>query len=354
MRNLFGILILLLLSGAAVFAQSRTPPPEAKSDQSNMPRIVVNVEKVVVPVTVKDSKGHLINDLKKTDFEILEDGLPQEISDFTTDPRALSAVVLVDTAMSGRAERILSETLRSLTESFSDFDDLAVYTFEDRVQELVGFGNNRDIAYARLKKIVDVSGSNPSVAGGPIFSGGPPSINGHPMDVGPPPNYAALKPTLKRITDAIFAAALPLKNQPKDRRKVILVISDGNDTGKNEASYQDTLRLLLDHNIAVYGISNDEFPLLRHVEVTNVLPKFAEDTGGNMFYSFKRETLENVYPALTEQVRNQYELTYSPKRHTDDSVFKSIEVKVNRPGVRVIARQGYYAVSLFPSTQESK
>ncbi|MFI5174385.1 MAG: VWA domain-containing protein [Terriglobia bacterium] len=354
MRKLFGILITVLLSGAAVFAQSKTPPPEAKSDPSKMPRIVVTVRKVVVPVTVKDSKGHLINDLKKTDFELLEDGVPQEISDFTTDPRALSAVILVDTAMSGRAERILSETLRSLTESFSEFDDLAVYTFEDRVQQVVGFGNNHDIAYTRLKKMVDVSGTNPTVAGGPVFNGGAPSINGRPMDVGPPPNYSPLKPPLKRITDAIFAAAMAFKNQPKDRRKVILVISDGNDTGKNEASYQDTLRLLLDHDIAVYGISNDELPILRHVEVTNVLPKFAEDTGGSMFYSFKRETLENIYPALTEQVRNQYELAYSPKRETVDSVFKSIEVKVSRPGVRIIARQGYYAVSVSPQTQESK
>jgi VWFA-related protein len=163
-----------------------------------------------------------------------------------------------------------------------------------------------------------------------------------------------LKPPLKRITDAVFAAAMDLKTQPKDRRKVVLLISDGNDTGKNEASYQGTLRLLLDNDIAVYGISNDEAPLLRHVEVTNVMPKFADDTGGSMFYSFKRETLENIYPALTEQVRNQYELAYSPKRETDDSVFKSIEVKVNRPGVRVIARQGYYSVSVVSPAPESK
>ncbi|MBZ5551663.1 MAG: VWA domain-containing protein [Acidobacteriia bacterium] len=355
MRRLIGILAAVLLSGMLTFAQSKAPPaPETKPEQLKIPSIVVNVEKVVVPVTVKDSKGHLINDLKKTDFEVLEDGVPQEISDFTTDPRALSAVILVDTAMTGRAERLLGETLRSLTESFSEFDALAVYTFEDRVDKLVGFGNNRDIAYTKLKRIVDVSGSNPSVPGGPIFSGGPPSINGRPMDVGPPPNYGSLKPALKRITDAIFAAAMALKDQPKDRRKIILVISDGNDTGKNESSYQDTLHLLLDREIAVYGISNDEFPLLRHAEVTNVLPRFTADTGGSMFYSFKRETLENIYPALTEEVRNQYELTYSPKRHTDDSVFKSIEVKVDRPGVRVIARQGYYAVSVVPLTPEAK
>lgn len=355
MRSLIGILAAVLMSVTLIFAQSKAPPaPETKTDQTKIRPIVVNVNKVVVPVTVKDGKGHLINDLKKTDFEIREDGAAQEISDFTTDPRALSAVILVDTAMSGRAERILGETLRSLTESFSDFDDLAVYTFEDRVDKLVGFGNNRDIAYTKLKKIVDVSGSNASVPGGPIYSGGPPSINGRPMDVGPPPNYSALKPPLKRITDAIFAAAMALKDQPKDRRKIILVISDGNDTGKNESSYQDTLHLLLDREIAVYGISDDQLPILRHVEVTNVLPKFADDTGGSMFYSFKRETLENIYPALTEQVRNQYELTYTPNRETDNSVFKSIEVRVSRPGVHVIARQGYYAVSIAAATPEAK
>jgi len=355
MPRLIGILIIVLAGTLTTFAQSKTPPlPDQKPGEPKIPRIVVPVERVVVPVTVKDSKGHLIYDLKKTDFEIFEDGERQEISDFTTDPRALSAVILVDTAMSDRAERMIGETLRSLTESFSDFDEIAVYTFEDRPQELVGFGTNRDVAYTRLKKVVEVSGASASVPGGPIFNGGTPRINGRPMDVGPPPNYGTLKPPLKRITDAIFSAALALQNRPKDRRKVILVISDGNDTGKNENSYQDALRLLLDNNIAVYGISDDQFPGLRHLEMTNVLPRFATDTGGTMFYSFKQKALEDIYPALTEQVRNQYELAYSPNRHTLDSVLKSIEVRVNRPDLHVTARQGYYAISLVPPQPEEK
>ncbi len=353
--RLLAVLLAMPLPLLPSFAQEKPPvAPRAKEEQQKMPKIVVTVEKVVVPVTVKDSKGRLINDLQKTDFEILEDGAPQEISDFSTDPRALSAVLLIDTAMSDRAEKILGETLRSLTESFSDFDELAVYTFEDRVQKLAGFGDDRDVAYSKLKRMIEVGGTGASVPGGPIFSGGPPSINGRRMDVGPPPNMASLKPPLKRITDAIFFAAMALKSRPQDRRKVILIISDGNDTGKNENGYQDTLRLLLDNNIAVYGISEESIPGLRTLEVTNAMPRFADDTGGSMFRSFKRETLENIYPSLTEQVRNQYELTYSPKRHTDDSAFKSIEVRVDRPGVRVIARQGYYAVSVVPLTPEAK
>lgn len=336
------------------YAQITSSPPRTKSQEPKIPTIVVNVEKVIVPVTVKDSKGHLINNLKKTDFEILEDGALQEISDFSTEPRALSAVILVDTAMSERAERQINETLRSLTESFSDFDELSAYTFEDRVDKLVAFGNDRDVAFKKLKKVVEVSGTNASVAGGPIFNGTVPSINGQRMDVGPPPNYSTLKLPTKRITDAIFYAALALKDRPKEHRKAILVISDGNNTGKNENGFDETLRLLLDSNIAVFGITPDQIPLVRHGEIFNVLPKFAEETGGGMFYSFKRETLENIYPALTEAVRNQYELTYSPKRPTDDSVFKSIEVRVNRPDAKVIARQGYYAVSVVPLTSPEK
>lgn len=334
-------------SSVSGFAQQ---PLARKSMESQLPRIIVNVEKVVVPVTVKDHKGRLVNDLKKTDFQILEDGVPQEISDFSTDPRALSAILLVDTAMSDRAERHLNETLRALTEMFSDFDELAVYTFEDRVEKLVAFGNDRDIAYKQLKKKVAVSGSTPSVPGGPSFSGRNPSINGRPIDAGPPPIIASTKPPTKRITDAIFFAALELKERPKDRRRVILVISDGNNTGKNENSYDDTLRLLLDHNIAVYGIADDLLPFVRHMDVFNVLPKFAADTGASMFYPFKQKSLEDIYSVLTEQFRNQYELTYTPKRHTDDSIYKSIEVGVDRSDVVVVAKQGYYSVSVVPLT----
>lgn len=350
-----GLAVLLLAAAVAspAFAQTRTPP-DFRTQEPKIPPIVVNVEKVIVPVTVKDGRGHLVNDLKKSDFRVFEDGEPQEISDFSTDPRALSAVILVDTAMSERAERQIAETLRTLTESFSDFDQIAAYTFEDRVDPLVPFGNDRDIAYKKLKKVVEVSGDNASVAGGPIFNGTAPSINGRPIDSGPPPNYGSLKPVSKHIIDAVFYAAMALKNQPTDRRKVILVISDGNNSGKNENGFDDTLRLLLDNNIAVYGITNDQLPFVQHAEIYNVLPRFAEKTGGQMFYSFKRETLENIYPDLTEQVRNQYELTYSPERHTPDSVYKSIEVKVDRPGLNVIARQGYYAVSLEPATPKEK
>jgi VWFA-related protein len=349
----FGLFLFFLLTLSELFAQAPAPKT-TKSQEPKMPVIVVIVERVIVPVTVKDSRGRLINDLKKKDFELFEDGVPQEVSDFSTDPRALSAVILLDTAMSERAERQITETLRSLTESFSDFDELAVYTFEDRVDKLVEFGNDRDVAFKKLKKVVEVSGTSAAVPGGPIFNGTTPSVNGRPIDVGPLPNYSSLKPPVKRITDAIFTAALALKGRPKEHRKVILVISDGNNTGKNESSFEDTLRLLLDNNVAVFGIAPDQIPLIQHAEIYNVLPKFADQTGGGMFYSFKRETLENVYSSLTEEVRNQYELTYSPKRHTDDDVFKSIEVRVNRPGLQVITRQGYYAVSIVPLTPPEK
>jgi VWFA-related protein len=343
----------LLLFSALLLAQA-PPPRDSRAQEPKMPRIVVNVETVVVPVTVKNTNGQIVNDLKKADFTIYEDGVVQEISGFSTDPRALSAVILVDTGMSTRAERQLDETLRSLTESFSNFDELAVYTFEDRVQPLVPFGNDREVAYKKLKNMVEVSGTDTSVAGGPIFSGSVPSINGRRMDVGPPPNYSSLKPETKRITDAIFFAALALKNRPKELRKIILIISDGNNTGKNENSYDETLRLLLDNNIALFGISADQLPIVHHAEIKNALPKFADDTGGAMFFSFRRETLENIYPVLTEQVRNQYELTYSPKRHTDDSMFKSIEVRVNRLDLKVTARQGYYAVLVGALTPPEK
>ncbi|MDD5544806.1 MAG: VWA domain-containing protein [Acidobacteriia bacterium] len=321
-----------------------TPAPTEPEEKINP--IVVPVERVIVPVTVRDGKGHLINDLKKTDFEILEDGETQDIASFSTDPRALSAVILIDTEMSDRAERQLKETLPALRDSFSDFDEVALYTFSDRVDKLSDFGADRELAYRKLGRIVELSGNTAMVPGGPVFNGGPPSINGRPMNVGPPPNYSSLKPVGKRIVDAVFTAALALKSRPTDRRKVILVVSDGNNTDKNENSYADTVRLLLDNNIAVYGITADQIPVLNHVEITNVLPKFSADTGGDMFFSFKRETLENVYDSLTEQVRNQYELSYAPKRHTLDSVYKTIEVRVDRPDMKVTARQGYYAVSV--------
>jgi len=74
---------------------------------------------------------------------------------------------------------------------------------------------------------------------------------------------------------------------------------------------------------------------------TNILPKYANATGGDVIESFSRETIESAYQAITAQARNQYTLGYTTPQKAS-STYRDIEVRVKRPGLQVTAKHGYY------------
>jgi VWFA-related protein len=144
----------------------------------------------------------------------------------------------------------------------------------------------------------------------------------------------------KDIDDAVYEAGEMLQQRPRERRKIIVLISDGNNSKNNTHSFNDTVKLLLTSGISVYsvGIGNANFD-----RGLTVLSKYAHATGGDVFYGLKRETIENLYSALTEQARNQYTLAYVP-RGTDRALeYHTIEVRVQRPQLSLVTREGYYS-----------
>jgi len=151
-------------------------------------------------------------------------------------------------------------------------------------------------------------------------------------------------PNYKHIDDAIYAAAEQLRDRPRERRKIIFLISDGQNAKNNTHSYKDTLKLLLSADISVYAVGVGEANLNRGVTFlgNNVLAKYAHSTGGDIFYGSSREDLEGLYPRVSEQARNQYTLAYSAAKTDRTQPYHSIEVRVERPGLSMLARDGYY------------
>ena len=97
--------------------------------------IRVNVNAVPVPVTVKDASGRLFPGLTKDNFSVYEDGVKQRISFFTSDPFPVSAAIVIDVGMPEIALRKIKETFAALVGSFSQFDELAVYTYGTTVKQ---------------------------------------------------------------------------------------------------------------------------------------------------------------------------------------------------------------------------
>ena len=217
-------------------------------------KITVNTNQVVVPVMVKDDSGRLVNGLLSRDFSVFEDGKKQNLNFFTTDPFALSAAVLFDTGMPDVAVQKVIQTFSALEGAFSEFDEVSLYTYSTSVSRVTDFSAVGRRLTAALDSLKMVTGRNngPPVTSGPLGPQGP-MVNGRPIEGGAPRVTNPPKES-HVLNDAIVAAALELRKRDRTRRKVIFIVSDGREYGSN-ASYSDTLKVLLSSGIQVYGVA---------------------------------------------------------------------------------------------------
>ena len=303
-----------------------------------------------MPVTVKDPEGKLVDGLLAQDFSVYEDNVKQTITFFTSDPFPLSAAVVIDLGISENTLKKVAQTYSALDGSFGPFDKVAVFTYGNSVQKQSDFGNPQRLQLA-LQRIRDLQGLNPGapVVGGPL--GSPPNVNGKPVDPGvlPLPSQTPARES-HVLNDAILMAATELAHLPRENRKIIFVISNGYEYG-SRASYSQVLKVLLTNGIAVYsvGVEAAAIPGMNKLDklhipgqgYTDILPKYANATGGEVIDSFSRETIESAYQSITSQARNQYTLGYTTPQKASSS-YRDIEVRVKRPGLLVSARHGYY------------
>jgi VWFA-related protein len=330
-------------SARETFAQGAAQQPSLQSDDARG-RITSRVSLVLVPVTVKDSSGELVTDLEKRDFRVFEDGVEQPIEVFSADAVPLSAAILIDDDLKRSTAEKVQKTLETLAGAFSVSDEVSLWRF-DEVPEQVSedFIADNDKLLTQLKHI-DLSSSFPGV-GSYTMTAGPRVNTAQPPGPATVPAEANGHPNTKHIDDAIFAAAQQLQDRPRDRRKIIFLISDGQNAKNNTHKYDETLKLLLSNDISIYVVGVGEANLNRGITFlgNNILAKYAHATGGDMFYGgVSRENLEELYARVSEQARNQYTLAYSGARTDRSKPYHSIEVRVKRPGLTLLTRDGYY------------
>ena len=324
---------------------SATSTSESGHDQ--MFSLVKNVSFVSVPVTVKESEGKLKDGLLQKDFTVLEDGVPQRITFFTSDPFPLSAAVVIDQGIPDITLKKVNRTFSALDGSFGPFDEVAVFTYGNTVNQRSDFGNTQRLTIA-LNRIKDDRGQNPGapLVGGPFGAG--PSTNSKPP-VGTNPVLLPQKES-HVLNDAILMAAQALARRPRENRKIIFVISDGQEFG-SRASYSQVLKVLLTDEITVYaiGVGGSAMPLYKQVEkaripgfgYSNILPRYANATGGDVLDEMSEESIESAYQRITEEARNQYTLGYNTAQKPSGT-YREIEVRVKLPGLEVFAKHGYY------------
>src|ERR1700691_3737893 len=160
--------------------------------------ITVTKNVVTVPVTVRDKDGRLVAGLLPQDFVVLENGKKQTLEFFTSDPFALSAAVIFDTGMAEIGLKKVQDTLSALQGAFSQFDEVAIYTYSSTVGRLTDFNNaGRELTVA-LNQVKGYSGANNGipVTSGPLGAQGP-VINGIP--IGSPVDPVSTPPKVAHV-----------------------------------------------------------------------------------------------------------------------------------------------------------
>jgi hypothetical protein len=153
------------------------------------------------------------------------------------------------------------------------------------------------------------------------------------------------------LNDAILKAAASLSNKPIGRRRVIYVISDGKEYG-SEAKQAQVIKYLLQNRIEVDGslvgdsalwglgmLDRMHLPLMMR---DNVLPAYANATAGNIDSEFRTAAIEKGFSKVAAEARYRYTLGYYTNEPFLDAKYRSVEVKVLKPDLTVIAKKGYW------------
>lgn len=298
---------------AALLALALLVPVKAQEDSGTT--FKVDVKLVNVYVTVTDQRGAPIGNLKKDDFKLREDGVPQKIAVFSKESQLpLSIVLAVDTSSSTRKDiRLELESARQFIHSIiRPQDGLAFYTFSTSVTEMTPF----------TAKLHEIDGAiNETRVGGATS-----------------------------LYDAIYLGSKALIN--RQGRKVLVLITDGGDTASS-VDYKEALRAAQQSEALVYSLIDVpvESSAGRNTGGEHALIQISNDTGGKYYYAASVSQLEKAFEQISDELRTQYLLAYYPLARNASSDFREIDVTAQphesgTENLIVRARRGYYTSKL--------
>jgi VWFA-related protein len=317
------------------------------------------IDLVVVPVSVRDQNGALVENLKQNDFTILEDNKPQTISNFSTEPQPLSAAIIMDTEMTGaelRRLKLVVDQGDELIRKFHESDEFAAYRYDHTVTKLTDFTRDPQEIRKSFESVWTIAASKPADSEpgaviGPsplraildrtqIGTSGPPQDATRPTPVAPKPSTNSRPTEVSRVLhDAIFTAAMDLEKRPASQRKIILLISNGEVSGTNQHSQGETASRLYADGIQFYAVGTEP-QVFAHFSLLN---SYSRATGGATFEGKNELSMANAFGQVVEQARYQYMLGYRSSNEVPGTrpVLRKIDVKVGDKKLRVTHRQNY-------------
>ena len=274
------------------------------------PRFRVDVRLVRILATVKTGSGQLVGDLQKSDFQVFDNGVRQELAVFEHhSEQPLSIALMIDTSASTGIDlhyesESVNRFLRALFREGNPQDAVKLYSFNYETTPLSGFERRADLLERALKGLKSEGGTS--------------------------------------LYDALSFAADSLED--REGRHVIVVVTDGGDTtsAKNFHQALEAAQLAdaVIYPVLVVPITNDPG---RNTGGEHALTTLAQGTGGRVFEPTLGEALDQAFTEILRELRTQYLLGYYPKNVPPAKErFHRLEVKLLRPDLRVLSRSGYY------------
>ena len=280
--------------------------------------ISINSNLVVVPVTVTDGKGRLVNGLQKEQFTLYEDKVQQPITQFASEDAPVSIGFVIDTSdsMRPRLQKAREALVAALLDNANSQDDFFVVQFNDRAQLLFDPTTQTD----EIRKYVAMMEASGGTA----------------------------------LLDGVAVALHELKNA-QHIRKAIVLISDGEDNASHYFA-REIKEAARQADVLIYAIGlgdstvySQNFPP-RRLTGAALLNDIAKQTGGRLFEVGKIEQLPAVGAKISTWLRSQYVLAYTPSNADGRVGYHNIQVKITRPKgfprLHAFWRLGYYTPSL--------
>jgi len=330
MRSWHRLFLILVLASLPAFAQTDVDDIHVQSHQVEKPKeapkddlissttgmkahvrpLKVDVDLVLVPVTITDPMNRLVTGLEKENFQLFEGNASQEIRSFSSEDAPVSLGVIFDSSgsMSSKMDRA-KEAVVEFFKTANPQDEFFMITFSDEPEAVSDFTNSVDEIQNKL-----------------VF---------------------AVPRRRTALLDAIYMGISKMR-QAKYAKKALLIISDG---GDNHSRYTENeiKSLVKEADVMIYaiGIYDRYASALEERLGPQLLTEISELTGGRAFTIDNPNDLADVATKIGVELRNQYVLGYKPTKVVRDGKWRKIKVKLlppkGLPPLRVYARTGYYA-----------